>query len=571
MSQLVPHKQQSFLGGLNRQFDPSKIAEDEYPLLFNGRIREDVVEPIQLPLDLSSSIPSGKKQGIYAVGTYLVAFVAGKAYYRNVADSEISQFTEVSGGLLMSSTEEYIFGEVVPASTINFFRKLKNDADYQEGVNFSDITASSPNAFLVQDGINQPWVIFQDGTSRVTKNWVEWSPSDREYVPIGKFPVYYPGNSITYCAGKDGEGKLNQILHSVSGRPLDFMIPIDTQGGRLRQSNQGDAASVSYRVDFNDLTCIKKINSTDNAFFVSTLNNSYLVIPDLDKQIFGEPTFRREFLFNTGPRNNFSLVEVRGDTLLIDQKGIISFNATQQLKFRGNNSPFSAKINSLFEVRANEYVTQSITCCEKLNNYVYFALNSIYGPCVLVYDENGQKFISIDQWDLGEGVFVKQFAVVNTALENRLFFITSDDRIYEAFASEETATCQVYLGDWSPGSPNGELKCVGVTATFSEVETEGVVSVELFVDKVSCDVVEQNLEINYTPQVPPITRPFGTGVIQQTEVPLSFGFDDTSRSGKHVGAFISWNSKARLQEIEVVVDDSSVVTSPQQQVQDQSA
>ena len=42
----MQYLQKDFVGGMNVEYDPTKIGANEYPLLFNGRTRYNVVQPV---------------------------------------------------------------------------------------------------------------------------------------------------------------------------------------------------------------------------------------------------------------------------------------------------------------------------------------------------------------------------------------------------------------------------------------------------------------------------------------------------------------------------------------------
>ncbi len=73
----------NWLGGINQLSDISKLGENEYWILINARVRKNVVEAVNLPLNVSSDLPVGETfQDITAAGGLLIAFVGGKAYYK---------------------------------------------------------------------------------------------------------------------------------------------------------------------------------------------------------------------------------------------------------------------------------------------------------------------------------------------------------------------------------------------------------------------------------------------------------------------------------------------------------
>ena len=72
--------QESFDGGMNQQVDPTRLQNNEYPLLVNGRTRYGVVEPVKLPenADPQGTLDGMLIQGIYAAGPFLLFFANGK-------------------------------------------------------------------------------------------------------------------------------------------------------------------------------------------------------------------------------------------------------------------------------------------------------------------------------------------------------------------------------------------------------------------------------------------------------------------------------------------------------------
>src|SRR5436190_2677405 len=322
--------QKSFSGGINRQVDATRLADNEYSLMINGRNRFDVISPIRSPV-LANDLPLGNYQGVYGAENFTIAFISGKAYYRNVSTSLV---WNLISGFQLSADVEFIFAELVPASTINFKRVPTSDIR-NASINLTSIVSGSPTALIVSDGVSQPQLIFADGTTRMTKKYSEWSNSDlsqREYVPIMRQMLYQDG--ILYGISPDGKF----IYHSVTGRPVDYMINIDKDGNKLPLESDGGALSVAHAVDFNEITALSRLNTPDGSFFISTKKSSYIVKPDFNNLIFGEPTFNTQYLFSTGCLNNFSMIDILGDSALIDFAGIRSFNAILNTFNEGRNA-----------------------------------------------------------------------------------------------------------------------------------------------------------------------------------------------------------------------------------------
>lgn len=561
------YKQTSFLGGLNRQFDATKLAEDEYPLLVNGRVRNDQVETIQLPQEITTGIPEGNNfQGLYSAGFFLLAFIDGKAYYRSFDPANPQEsFTPIVGFSLDPNVDR-IYCELVSGSTINFKRQANTTNVASDGVQLTNKITGSPDCALVTDGINQARVIFPDATSRVTQTWQQWTESEtgelREYVPIGTYPLFL--NGVLYLAMLDIQSKrLNRIGRSVTGRPLDFMVIVDSNGNKLDNELNGGADVVALKCDYNTITALSRISLIQNPqtsanasppIFVSTAYNSYLMSPDIQNLIYGEPKFNYQFLFQTGALNPFCIIdEISGDTLIIDAKGIISFNATSYAKAEGRNLPFSRKIHPLFKD-----ITQTVACCTKLDNYIYFGVNTVYGPAIVVYDEITQKWVSVDIYPNVN--LIKQFAIISTTTVKRVFFITIDNKLYEAFASSQTATCRLYAGEWMEEKINQRV--LSTQTAFKDILTEGQIHCTLFVDGLKHKRNIQPIEPNQQSSTVPIDLPFGRSD-QNSVQNLTFGFPDAPTGYKH-GLLLEWNCKATLSSLDLTTSENNPTVNPQQ-------
>ncbi|HTH21692.1 MAG TPA: metallophosphoesterase [Nitrososphaeraceae archaeon] len=535
-----------FSGGLKYRKDSTKLGETEYWLLVNGRIREDSIMPTNLPKKVEG-IPANwqKLQGIYTSGTTQVIFADGQAYYY---DYEVSdpQY-KIVAGFKMDKDVNFIYAELVPASTVNFQRTGTGPSD---PIKLKGNIKGTPQCIVCQDGINQPWIIFPDMTARLAQTYAQWANTDdgREYVPIGKQMLWR--NDKLYIIAKDTEGRYTRILHSVSGRPLDFMIPVSESGDKIAATEEeGGAPVVSYKIDYDELVAIKQVVVGENGFYVSTTNTSYLVTPNTEKLVFGEPTFSSIPLFQTGAINQFSIIDLLGDTAIIDLTGTRSFNAILTTKNEGRNAPFSRDVFPLFEgvsqrgVKTAESDNYGVSAVE-FDNYGLFAVKTIYGNAVLVYDTLASKYVSLDIYpNVGP---IKQWAEVKQFGFRRLFFITQDNEYYEAFAGE-TAKARLYIGDFTTSAPKVAQRPRQLHVVFSEPTEIGKVRATLYLDKyeISSGIqdVTETVFIRNHPQPLPYAFQFN-----DTTKTIPFEFPNAPEGWKF-GFWIEWNFKAFLTHI----------------------
>lgn len=540
----LEYLQKTFLGGMNQRVDPTRLEGDAYYLLVNGRVRKDIVEPIRKPLPLTSITPQGKYQGIYAAGQYSILLVDGKAYIKNNEDINTAYVRIVD--FQLDPNVDNIFAELVPASTWDYARAYQGSSflttNPQETAsepltsynNEPSITnAGSEVAAIFNDGINQPIAVTSQGTARQLQTFTEWNKITREYVPVGKQIVEYDG--IVYIVSPDGR----EIFRSVSGRPMDFMVPISNEGDKLQG---GDASSVSVRVSYNVITCITKTNLA-SGIFVGTKYDSKILVPRTDVLIFSEPTYRKVDLFPTGPLNQFSIVDLNGDIGFIDYGGIRSFNATESLQVESNNTPLSSPVANLFQG-----VSQTVTACADFDDYAFFAVNTIYGYGVLVYDKTLEKFVSFDQY-AGVGI-IRQFAVIKTSIGRKLLFITTDNVLYEAFAGTEVERVQLYIGEWCSNNPSIEHKTMALNTIFLDASSAGELDATLYVDRKLGKQQTRTIRQTASDVSLPIEIPFGNTEEDNVQN-ISFNFQDVSPQGWKVGFLLEWQCQANLSHIRV--------------------
>ena len=294
----------------------------------------------------------------------------------------------------------------------------------------------------MQDGENVPnLIIFSSSNQtaaievRKCKKYTEWDATTREYVPIGKQMMFFGGK--LYVVGADADGNFTQIYHSVSGRPLDFVVAIDETGAQIDAAEaDGGADVVSYSVSYESITNIQPLNT--DSFFVSTRTASYAVTPDYTRTVFGEPLFKKQYLFGASVVNQFSFVDILGDFAFIDTEGLRSFNAVQQLRNEGRNSAFSLKVAKLLrDVTQDAKASAAIT----FDNYALFAVSTVFGHGVLVYDTTLQKFVSFDNFTKDDDTTcapIVQFTKIDSADAHELYAVTMHGELIKMWSGINT-------------------------------------------------------------------------------------------------------------------------------------
>lgn len=559
--------QMDFSGGMRRNVDPSRLGESEYAFLTNGRVRYGRVRPVTLPLNMTSQVPAGNYQGVYGYGTFLLLFVSGRVYVRDYAANN-NQFNLISS-FRMDQDVANIFAAAVPASWRNLQRKLASteQRDSEGNVTVEDVNgvsvvklitdvAGNPSCLVCQDGVNQPQIIFANGDSRTTKTFAQWqnvigtNNDEREYVPIGKQMLYY--DSILYVASADGK----ELYRSVTGRPLDFVIAIDVDGNKLPnlQTGKEEASRLSFKVDFNNISCLASLPTISSigdlnaaGFYVSTSQSSYIVNPNYADLIYGEPTFRKQTLFPTGPINNFAVTDILGDTALVDAAGIRSFNAVLQLTNEGKNSPIYDEIHDMFEG-----ITQVYPSCYTFDDYSLFAVDTIYGAGIVVRDNLRQKFVSLDIYPEVSG-YVKQFAEIKVAGIRKLFFITTGNQLFEYEGGTTTATCGLYVRELSvPEDSEIELLPKRARLVFEDVVSAGSVTVTDYVDRKAGLARSRNIATTLTQESNPIVPPYGASS-QRTTKNVTVPFE-RSRRGNKAGMYITFSCDGNLSKVMLIAD-----------------
>lgn len=546
---------------MNQFDDPANIDfATEYYLGVNVRIRGGTVSPVAGPLNITSDLPvGGVVQGLYGVGNFLVVFIGGLAYYKDYTDA-VPAWNLVTGGFSMAQKGR-IYACAIPTSTVNYVRSADNAINYKAGVSLSGTRNSSPTGFVIMDGKNFPWIIFANGSSRQVGSFGQWTNKEggAEYVPVGILPFHHDG--VLYCVGADLTGNYTQIYRSVTGRPLDFMVAVNTAGNKITEFEATSGApSTAYRVDYDSITYIGAITTVDRGFLVCTAKNSYIVIPDYVSTIFSEPTFSNQFLFSVGAVNSNAVTDVSGDTTVIHYRGIRTFNGVATAKFEGKNAPFNLKINALLDG-----FVQSAVACTTYDNYAVYAVQTKYGYGLLWYDTLFSQWVSLDLYPATSAIVM--FATVVVGLVNKLFYYTTDNQLFECFVGGNL-TPAVYLGEIVPTAydrierqmvARGQHAISNIYAMFADGTVDGLAEIAIYGDRVRQAVNNQVIAGTTTSPIGLYqSDPYMPAATNNTQRPI-FDFQSASTFCTRAGVLISWSNDSKLMGLKLTTEQNNEV------------
>ena len=567
--------QQSFTGGLNLLVDDTRLNNNQYRIGFNLRNRYDVLDPVKSSVVDNAGAIIGLKQGILTFGEFVLLFVAGNAYYRKYNEGGWNKIQDFS----MSSTAPRFWFEAIPVAVTNYGRLLSTSTDgtntYQSAASLVYSTQVSLTAaglagnlpgLLVQDNVSQPQFIYLNTNGypvcRTTQTYSQWNAvygkdtnnygvlkvDNREYVPVGNSMAWVDG--ILYIAAQDGVN----ILRSVSGRPLDFVVNVKPDGDK-----GGDAFTTAYTVGVGGISCLKGMN--DGSLFVAASNSNFIVsknFSNLAPKEFGEYTFIRKFLFEATCLNDRVIFDSLGDTKFIDLTGVRSFNAVQQMNSEGRNSVFTSTIAAAFKG-----IIQGVAAAILYDNYELYAVDSIFGPVIAVFDTVTGSWAAFDDSQTN-GKRIKQFAKIELGVQ-RLFAITEDNQLYTLYSSTTTDTASVLTlgitatqvvenGNARVADLKNEVKIKDFRAVLNRITSDCQISLQLFVDNrasVAIPVVVKSItyktpSVTYTGNIPDLNT-------QLTNVYWTL---PNAEQGWKVAILLSWNNGSLTQFSSELVDNT---------------
>lgn len=544
------YTQDSFDGGMDLLTPDVKLQSNQYRLAFNVRARNGYLEPIKSPVDITTGLGAFIKiQGLYAFGNILVCFRDGLAYYRNLTSATWFQIPDIQ----MDPNVDRLWVQAVPQSTLNY-QRLNVGATPSAGTSLNNTTVTgSPVCLLVQDGINQPWLIFPDGTSRVTLNYTEWNAAtNREYVPIGRQMAYF--NGILFIVAADGKS----IYRSVTGRPLDFVVAVNNAADKV-----ANAVATSFAIDSNEIMLITDLNA--DSLLVVTAYTAYAVTLNYERLIYNEPTFNQQKIFTAGVSNQFSYADVLGDFAFIDKEGLKSFNAVLQLRNEGNNSVFSQSVAALFK-----NIVQTNPCVGSFDNYTFFSVKTVYSVSgILVFDNLAKKFVALDTIT---PTAIIQFATTYTS-SNQQFFAATSTKIYELYPRTGTGFAAGVLftrafdsrnTDYGPTPKITEIKTCSCRLLFNSTTTAGIVNFNQLVDEKfdRLDIQKTlaaltNSGVNY-----PVGAPVIATVVNATN---NITFKPEGLRGQKISYAFLWTGGNNLRQVQATMDCNVSPSSIQQE------
>lgn len=533
-----------FSGGLyTAQRDASKLPAGSYRISTNIRVQDNVVEPTPSPLDITSGLPAGDIQGGQEMGGWAIVFKQGKAYARYLlADNTIWRRLT---GYSLSPLVEDIYTVVVPMA-FNTFKRNNNgitDANIPQLENsfYNDQGGGIP-CMIAQDGTNQPLIIHPDASGmsficRKARSYVDWTPENPEYVPIGHQMAWDGQRLHIVLNGRFAYERKRLVGKSVNYRPLDFMVVIDSNGNKVFPEAEGDARMTSYGADFDEITNISVVGNSRPAILLCTRKNIWQMVPDFDNPRFGEPIYQPIFVGSTGVVNQYSMADYGGNTAFISQSGIRAINAVSQNQSEGKNIPLSRNISQLFP----EDMAQEKAAAVSFDDLTYYAVNTRYGYGLAVFDTRLEAWVSFDTHPLlSSGVF--KFLSIRGPGQRRLIALT---RSHVLILNEgSTYSPGVYIGDYSDTSDatiRRQLQSTQIYLNFVDSPAEGTVSVGVFCDEKLTGTVSAGIPSACIEEVQTLPYPHAednsiTISIQTTQALSCF----------RTGYWITWDSAAKL-------------------------
>lgn len=446
--------QTDFSGGMSSLFDSTKGNANQYRIGLNVRIRKNAIEGAFKPIKHYSA--PGNHQAIFPVDDKLLVVIDGTCH--RLVDGR--SFAPIQMLYTLDPDAEYIYHEAIPTPTNFFVGETYTPSDINLNEPYSSVIATFNEGIVLQDGINQPILLHATLANRRLKTYNQWSFQRPEYVPIGK-QMASSGNKL-FIYSPNGK----KIYQSVTGRQLDFVLNMDNDGNK-----RGDADTSNLAVSASKGVALVPAQSGGVIAFTKYKAYELYPIPEVDR-IFGEIYLHPRDVFPVGAVNHLSFSFINGESVFVSPQGIQQFNQVMQTHRASNNNPLGAPI---IDYLIRPVVTTATTT---VNDYTLFAVSTVFGDGILVYDSQVNTFVSFDI--VGK---VKEFAVIEDNGLPRCFFITYENEIYEMPLYTGARTkFYLYMGDLNTGQPNASVRPTDIHLGFTNVRAAGDVTLESYVD-----------------------------------------------------------------------------------------
>lgn len=573
-NRISEYNQASFSGGMNLLLDDTRLQSNQYRIGFNVRARYDILTEVNDSV-LDTSLPPGVIQELVTFGNFLVVFVAGNAYYRLYSDQG---WTQIVGFSMSTTAARYwtvpvpvtttLYGRIAAGSSVTIGMAPITTASVNSPIQQVNTTASNSGnlpGLLVQDNINQPFFIFLNASgvpeADVTFTYDQWTAvydavtgnlvtDGREYVPVGNSMAWASGILFIVDPSK------NIIYRSVSGRPLDFMVNVDTTG-----QPGGAAFTTAYSVGVGGISVIRPLAT--GGIFVGASNSNYSVTLNTTQSaptIFGEYTFIRQFLFEATCLSDRCIIDSLGDTKFIDLTGVRSFNAIAQLENEGRNAPFTATV-----ARAFQGLVQDVAAAILYDNFELYAVTTIFGPAIAVYDTINSVWTSFDLAQTG-GAKIKALAKIELGVQ-RLFAVTEDDELFTLYSGNTFSTALIQSIGISANmlyanqnikliNPKNEVKLLDVRAIASQITQNSTITMQVIVDnRISALMNAITKTITYVPPVKKYTD-FALPDIN-TQLQNILWPTPNCEQGWKVGILLSWTGGCSITQFSCSLKDET--------------
>jgi hypothetical protein len=142
----------------------------------------------------------------------------------------------------------------------------------------------------------------------------------------------------------------------------------------------------------------------------------------------------------------------------------------QQLRNEGRNSAFSLKVAKLLrDVKQDAKVSAAIT----FDNYAFFAVSTVFGHGVLVYDTTLQKFVSFDNFTKDDDTTcapIVQFTKIDSADAHELYAVTMHGEMIKMWSGIKYSVAHVQTRAFNVGDSRVDQKPLSLRTLFTDVK-----------------------------------------------------------------------------------------------------